>query len=177
MHVEAAALAVERSLQGTVLVIGAGPVGLTIAHELADAGIDVIVLDSGPLSHPTLSPRAVRTVREHLIYRGEYPLQHFEIRGVGGGSRAWIIDTPAGGHHVQLAALDESDFSIAPPGFSGWPISYAEYAAYHDRAAQHCGLSGWGPLSGERSWPWWLVRILWARPGGAWRGARGQGDD
>ena len=84
MHLEAAALATANSRSARVLVIGAGPVGLTLAHELAHAGIDVMVLERGPMSEPPLSDDAIAEIKEHLAFRGVYPSSYFEVVGIGG---------------------------------------------------------------------------------------------
>lgn len=133
-----------------VALIGAGPVGLTIARELSGTRIHVTVIDSGGFEADAAaqSLNVVENVGEpksrpgaETIGRGYTDalswLNHvrpFEVRdrGVGGSSRTWI---------GKCAAFDALDFEKRSwvPG-SGWPVSRAALDPFFDRAASFLNL-------------------------------------
>lgn len=112
-----------------VCVVGSGPAGSTVAHELANAGYSVCVVESGA-NAPSENIHALNAlenvghpIRKNVVNR---------LRMLGGTSNLW-----AG----RCMALAPTDFEARPhvPG-SGWPMSYAEIAPYLRRAALVMGL-------------------------------------
>jgi len=112
-----------------VCVVGSGPAGSTVAHELANSGYSVCVVESGN-DTPDENIHALNAlenvghpIRKNFINR---------LRMLGGTSNLW-----AG----RCMALAPADFEARPhvPG-SGWPISYTEIAPYLTRAARVMGL-------------------------------------
>lgn len=115
-------------LTTSVLIIGAGAVGITLALELSRQHIDVVVLTGG---------RERETSADRDLYRGvadtehpHEPLEENRRRVFGGTTAAW------GGRCVPL---DPIDFSPRPwiPN-SGWPIPYDEVLQHFDRAIELC---------------------------------------
>lgn len=108
----------ERSAAGRsydVCVVGTGPAGMTLALRLAEAGLDVALMEAGgfEVEAETQAPYAGENIG--LDY---YPLDEVRQRVLGGTSESW------GGNCM---ALGESDFepSAANP-LSGWPIGKAD---------------------------------------------------
>jgi len=127
------------TLQCDVCIVGAGAAGITIAQELVDSRLKVILLESGALrgDAETQSLAEGRT-------RGteQTPLDQSRLRLFGGTTNHWAgICRP----------LDELDFlerSWVPD--SGWPISRQSLEAYYRRAHPVCDL---GPYDyGDAAW-------------------------
>ena len=77
------------TLLSEVCIVGAGPAGITLALELADKGVDVVLLEGGGMAPP--EPEGLD------LYRGEvngrqYPLRASRLRYFGGTSEA-IFDS------------------------------------------------------------------------------------
>lgn len=108
-----------------VCIIGAGAAGITLAIELADAGLDVLLCDGGGSRFSEQSQDS---------YAGEwsgeeyYDLDTCRLRYFGGSTNHW-----AGYCHP----LQQSDFAprtdLPAPG---WPISFADVQPYYSRAGE-----------------------------------------
>ena len=131
MQMAAAALVAGQELTTQVVVVGAGPAGVVTALELADHGVEVLLLDSGTWDYDPaleeLSEAHVHDVDRHA------PLAIATQRRVGGTSGIW------GGRCVPY---DPIDFDPRPFVEHGeWPISYEDVSRYYGRACcyLHCG--------------------------------------
>lgn len=103
-----------REIQCDVLVVGAGPVGLTLARALAGKGLEVVVLDAGPAT-PITEPSQAGVHFDRLEYKGATEGRAF---GLGGTSSLW------GG---QLLPVRDADLCGRPQiGAPQWPIAYEE---------------------------------------------------
>jgi len=112
-----------------VCVVGAGPVGITLALELARRGRRVLLLESGLAK---LDPRAEALGEaEILTPRHQPPMSVTNQRSLGGASNLW------GGRCVPL---DPVDFlpRDAVPG-SGWPITAQDLEPYLTAACAYAG--------------------------------------
>jgi choline dehydrogenase-like flavoprotein len=111
-------------LTGDVAVVGAGPVGIATALELADRGLDVIVIESGEETHreaiQQLSDAAEWDSRVHA------PMSIAVRRQVGGTSTIW------GGRCVPYDRVD-FDRRAVTNGVA-WPIGYDDLEPYLQRA-------------------------------------------
>jgi hypothetical protein len=105
-------------------IIGAGPAGLTLAMELADQGLNVVVVESGTeTDNPTaqlLSDAEILTAASHEIMADAVK------RGLGGTSALW------GGRCVPLDAIDFEKRDCIDG--SGWPLQAVELEPYYARA-------------------------------------------
>jgi choline dehydrogenase-like flavoprotein len=114
-----------------VCIVGAGAAGITLARELAGTALDVCLVESGGF---TADPQTQSlydlestgvALRENYMSRARY---------FGGSCNLWA------GRSMLLSELD-----LQPRDWvadSGWPISYAELAAYYSRAAAVLELPG-----------------------------------
>ena len=104
-------------------LVGAGPAGITIAHELIGSGLRVCLLEAGGYRDEA---------RTQALYQGEsigHPVQTDEgrYRLFGGSATRW------GG---RCAMLDPIDFEARDwVRHSGWPITFASLQPYYARAA------------------------------------------
>lgn len=118
-------------LEAAVCVIGAGPAGIALSHELAGSAHDVLLLESGGLEldedHRRMSDGESIGLRhqEHSTGRA---------RVFGGAGTLW-----AG----QCLRMDAIDFTKRPwiPR-SGWPFTAAELEPYYERAEEFYRISG-----------------------------------
>jgi choline dehydrogenase-like flavoprotein/nucleoside-diphosphate-sugar epimerase len=128
MLLDAPETASDQPLRATVCVVGSGPSGLVLARRLIETGIDVVVLEAGPLN-------PVTRVSDRLALPVQYGSQPKKLepsiaQQVGGTSGLW---------HGGLAQLDAIDFrrrSWIP--HSGWPISAEDLEPFYGDAAAYC---------------------------------------
>jgi choline dehydrogenase-like flavoprotein len=117
------------SLDAEVAVVGAGPAGIVLGLELARAGIDVIVVESGGAK-----PDAeVQRLGDATFLTRHATMRASTRRQIGGASVIW------GGRCVPY---DEIDFEERPfVEDARWPVGYAELAPLFERACEwlRCG--------------------------------------
>jgi len=106
-----------------VCLVGSGPAGLTLATELGERGLSVVMLEAGGLQYDEAS---------QLMFQGEVvgplklSLEASRLRYYGGSSNHW-------GGFCQ--PLDAVDFEEKVPGIdTEWPISRADLDPYLVRA-------------------------------------------
>jgi choline dehydrogenase-like flavoprotein len=111
-------------LSADLVVVGAGPAGIVTALEVADAGLDVVVLESGGDRRGAAAQRlGDEAERDPLLHA---PMSLATRRGVGGTSAIW------GGRCVPY---DPIDFEPRPWITDHlWPVSYDELSTYFQRA-------------------------------------------
>ena len=123
-----------------VVVVGAGPVGLKCALDLADSGLDVLLVESGTAGRDAgaqaLSGAEIANMGSHA------PMDLAVQRGFGGTSALW------GGRAVPF---DRQDFETraAAPG-AAWPISAGDVAPWYESA---CRFLDCGPAVFEAPLP------------------------
>jgi len=111
-----------------VVIIGSGAGGMSVARELLNSSLEVILLESGGY-------REEKTTQD--LYRGKVagPGFHSELhrhrrRRFGGSTTVW------GGRCAPLEAIDFETRPYLP--YSGWPVSRTEMDPYYERAHEHC---------------------------------------
>ena len=122
---------VGNSFECDVCIVGAGPAGITLASELANTPLQVLVVESGGDSsendfaaglNEIVSVGAPRVMKQQLVRN----------RVVGGSSFSWF------GRCTSLDAMDYEARSWMP--YSGWPISALDLQPYAARSAAYLGL-------------------------------------
>jgi choline dehydrogenase-like flavoprotein len=111
-------------------VVGAGPVGLALALELAKRGLRVLVLESG--GHT--SNRETQALSHATFATPNHDDMSIAIaRRLGGTSNLW------GGRCVRYDPIDFASRPVLPERL--WPIGLEEIEPYHEAACRylHCG--------------------------------------
>ncbi len=152
-----------------VIVIGSGAGGGTVVRELTRHGIDVTLLEAGPMLDPA------RDFKEHMApwevdHRGagRNAAGYFESLRYGyfgapngfwksdaepytiapGNDFRWFRSRILGGrtNHWGRISLRFSDYDFKPYSHDGlgwdWPIDYDDVAPYYDKAEAFIGVTG-----------------------------------
>ncbi|MQA00773.1 MAG: FAD-binding protein [Dehalococcoidia bacterium] len=142
MLLDARALPDESTLDADLCIVGAGPAGLTLAHELRDAHLRILLVESGgDAPHP--STEALNEVEaEDSDLEAAIDTR---ARAIGGSAHRWNVFTGGLGDRVRYVPLTRQDFEARAwfPG-SGWPFTRADLEPYYRRAHVICGLPGYG---------------------------------
>ena len=113
-------------LQADVCVVGAGPAGITLALDLAERGLSVVLLESGHTGRDAGAQRL--NVGEVADARQHNPPERYRLRTLGGASAIW------GG---RCMPMDPLDFETRPQlPLSGWPLSWHELQPFYEAANQ-----------------------------------------
>lgn len=149
------------SYDADVIVVGSGVAGALIAHQLAEAGKSVIMLEAGPrmqrwqiverfrnqadkmdfmgpypASKAAPHPMLYGENADYLVQKGEQIYDAQYIRAVGGTTWHWA---------AAAWRFLPSDFRLKSEYGVGldWPISYDDLETYYLRAEEAMGV--WGP--------------------------------
>jgi len=133
-----------------VIVIGTGAGGGVIAKELAEAGLELIVLEAGKRYDPyndypthakdfevragdVFAPKDPR--RDEYTSGGNRPFFYCRVKGVGGATLHY---------HAMSPRLHESDFRVrSEDGVADdWPVRYADLEPYYTKVEYELGVSG-----------------------------------
>lgn len=117
----------------TVCVIGSGFAGAIVAVELARAGIDVVLLESGSKE----PDHRIDAMIDRVDVTGRTALNFGFARQLGGASNLWA------GRVAPFEPIDFERRDWIPR--SGWPIAASDLDAYYARAAKILNLPG--PMS------------------------------
>ncbi len=141
MLIDATELTESSRLESDVVIAGGGVAGIALARQLADAGLSVLVLESGGEKPEQ---------RTQALYQGTMtmggpgndarPLNEYllssRLRCFGGSGNVW------GG---KCAPLDPVDFDKRDwIRYSGWPIDRAALQPFYDRACELLELPSFG---------------------------------
>lgn len=122
MLMDGRTLPAETRLQAKACIVGTGMGALSVSRVLIEAGVDVVLIEAGPVTATRREPPAIETERAGRSFR----LHTSRGLEAGGGTSFW---------HGICAELDEIDFlkrEWVP--HSGWPISGSELAPYYRKA-------------------------------------------
>ncbi len=131
--------------------MGSGPAGTTLALELANAGHQVLLIESGGDSYNRDVQHLGDTIGSDPLHA---PMSQTTRRQIGGTSNLWS------GRCVPFDPVDFQHREIV--GDARWPVSYAELEQYFPRACQwfRCGqpafdVSQIPSLAGDSLIPGW----------------------
>jgi choline dehydrogenase-like flavoprotein len=123
VFVNGPALPTGAKLTAEVAVVGAGPAGIVTALELADAGHDVVLLESGGTSFDRATQALADTSDDDPLHAS---MSRATRRQLGGASILW------GGRCVPFDRVDFEPREIVEHG--RWPVGYDELSGYFQRA-------------------------------------------
>ena len=123
--------------RAATLVVGSGAAGLAVALHLEDAGLPVVLLESGGDPRDLDGVQVAGALNEGAVvgqtYRG---LQGARARVLGGATQLW---------HGQCTRLHQLDMEARPwLDTSGWPLTLADLDPWYTQAERWFGLSGRG---------------------------------
>jgi len=153
-----------------VVIIGSGAGGGTVTKVLADLGVNVTLLEAGPMLHPE------KDFKEHKwpydyphrgsgeggasyfghgrdfgwfsAHAGGWKLQGEPYTVAKGSKFQWFRSRIVGGrtNHYGRISLRYADYDLKPHTRDGigtdWPISYEDIAPYYDKAEAFIGITG-----------------------------------
>ena len=154
-----------------VVVIGSGAGGGTTIKVLTDLGINVTLIEAGPMLNPAkdfkehvwpweVDHRGVGPNAENYFGKNIYPFGYFQAPNgywdvpgepftVAEGSEfKWFRSRILGGrtNHYGRISLRFADYDFKPYDFDGlgynWPLTYDEMAPYYDKAEEFIGVTG-----------------------------------
>lgn len=135
-------LSPDAELACDVCIIGSGPAGATIARELAQSAMQVIVLESG--GDERRPPIDELNEIENVGWPRELDQWLLRNRIVGGSSHTW-----AG----RCAPFDDIDFAKRDwVPYSGWPFGLDELRPYLRRTPGYVGLGVGADYTDDRIW-------------------------
>ncbi len=126
-------------LRCDVCIIGTGPAGTSLALELRDSGLDVIVLEAGGHKPDNETTSLYEADVVGLPHDG---IHDGRARVFGGTSTLW------GGQSLPLDPIDFEKRDWVDD--SGWPISLEELSPYYPRAERYLNIEGMS--YGRKAW-------------------------
>ncbi|MEA5466706.1 FAD-binding protein [Leptothoe sp. PORK10 BA2] len=134
MNNDARTISSAETLDTDICVIGAGPAGITIAHELNGQPVRVMLLESGGFAPDP----AVDALSAGSNEGDPYPTpDNVRERVFGGTATVWPIDLGNGQTGVRYVPLNPIDFEKREwVPYSGWPITHSDLDPYYARAHQ-----------------------------------------
>jgi len=142
-----------------VVIIGSGAGGGTLGNELAQKGIDVLILEAGPRheyddfvndewgSFMQLAWKDMRTTSGSWQVAKNFPsLPAWIVKAVGGSTTHWAGASLRFQPHEFRALTTYS--KLAGANLLDWPITLAEMEPYYARAEEKMGVTRTGDRPG-----------------------------
>ncbi len=131
MLIDAEALPNDVTVSTDIAIVGAGPAGIVLALELAQAGYEVALIESGRLGYSEQAQKLSDV--SYLDPQYHAPMAECVRRQVGGASAIW------GGRCVPYDPVDFDPRDYIP--YSSWPVTYEELRPYFQPACDYfrCG--------------------------------------
>ena len=150
---DVAAVTFDEDDDSVVVIVGSGAGGGTLANELAQKGIDVVVLEAGPRFKETDFENDEWVMYDKLTWRdkraatGSSPVAlnfgdapTWVCKAVGGSTLHWAGMCPRFQAHEFKARSTYGD--IPGANLADWPLSLDEMVPYYDRAEDKMGVTG-----------------------------------
>jgi choline dehydrogenase-like flavoprotein len=133
MFIDAETIEAGTIIKSDIVVVGSGPAGTVLALELAKAGYDVALIESGGLKFSAESQDLSNV--ENFDPKFHAAISDCTRRQLGGTSVIW------GGRCLPYDPFDFDRRAFIPD--SNWPVLYEELENYFTRACQYffCGKS------------------------------------
>ena len=126
-------------LSADLCIVGAGAAGISMALELADSAIDVLVLESGGLKPERATQQLYAgTVADERLHS---PPDKYRQRRFGGTTTIW------GGRCMPFDAIDFEQRDFVP--HSGWPIDRSTLLPFYPKANRLCEAGDFSYTAGE----------------------------
>jgi choline dehydrogenase-like flavoprotein len=117
------------SIAADVCLVGGGPAALTVARELANEPMRIVLIESGgQVADIELDARSQGEIEN--VGKLQTRIRN---RVVGGSSHTWA------GRCTELDPIDFEARDWVP--FSGWPIGLGDLQRYGERACAHLGIA------------------------------------
>lgn len=128
--IDARTATLSEPVHADVCIVGAGAAGITLAANLADSGLKVIMLESGAREIEGATQDLYEAEQTGIPY---YDMTSCRLRFFGGTTNHW------GGYCREN---DPIDYAGRPDlGVPAWPLSYDQIAPYVTQAAKQLGLT------------------------------------
>jgi choline dehydrogenase-like flavoprotein len=138
MIIDARTLPIYEVVETDVCVVGTGPAGLAIAHELAGQNFRLCFLESGGFEEPDAAAQALSQGKTAPRYPD---LEITFNRRLGGTAHRWHIRVAPGEMGARFIPFNEVDFDQRPEiPYSGWPFNRADLDPFYERAQPICKL-------------------------------------
>ncbi len=159
---EVAAVTYDHDDDSVVVIVGSGPGGATLANELCQKGISVLMFDAGPrfkiaefenneqYMGDLLGWDDVRTTSgTHPLVKDWPTAPAIHVKAVGGCSIHWVGNCPRIKPHEfktlsTYGAIDGADLA-------DWPISFEDIEPYYVRAEDRMGVASTAGIDPMRS--------------------------
>lgn len=135
MEYDIKSFAANAVVKAGICIVGSGPAGLTLADELMDSGLNVVVLESGDNHHTKLGDDLNAGFLSGMLNQ---PTTEVRARQVGGTANHWIVKMAgSGANGFRYVPLQEMDFD-------SWPISKSDVDPYYEKLHEQFNL---GPFA------------------------------
>jgi choline dehydrogenase-like flavoprotein len=153
-----------------VVIIGSGAGGGTVTKVLTDLGINVTLLEAGPMLHPETDFKEHKWPYDYphrgagdggasyfghgrpfgffTAHAGGWELEGEPYTAAEGSKFMWFRSRIVGGrtNHYGRISLRYADYDLKPYTRDGvgtdWPISYEDIAPYYDKTEKFIGVTG-----------------------------------
>src|SRR5580658_4153471 len=119
------------TLRCDICVVGAGAAGLTIATEMSNSPLEIVLLESGGMEFEAPTQALYDVDITGLPHPGS---TQGRFRVCGGSTTMW------GGQALPFMPLDFEPREWVP--YSGWPISFDELLPFYQRACRFLLVDG-----------------------------------